>query len=176
MALNGLALTLYTDKSFLSLEEAQAFVAGKAIKTKSASDPPKFYAVARGAFTGIFSDWDTASSAIKGWKGPKYKKFPTREEAVEFIKEWGDAKAIEGIGEKVPGAGADAEEEEEEVELDGDILAGAGEEVEGPSITSMGMRSKRPVLEIYTDGSALKNGRMGAVAGVGVYFGQNDSR
>lgn len=94
-----------------------------------------------------------------------------------FIKEWGDAKAIEGIGEKVPGAGADAEEEEEEeVELDVDILAKGGKEVEGSTITSMGMRSKRPVLEIYTDGSALKNGRVGAVAGVGVYFGQNDSR
>lgn len=167
---------MHTDKSFLSLEEAQAFVAGKPVKVKSTSDPPKFYAVARGAFTGIFTDWDTASTAIKGWKGPKYKKFPSRAEAVQFIKQWGDAKAIEGIGEKVPGAGADVEEEEEEVELDGDILEQGGKGVEGPSITSMGMRSKRPVLEIYTDGSALKNGRAGAAAGVGVYFGQNDSR
>ena len=107
-----LVLILHTDKSFPSLEEAQAFVAGKSVKAKSTSDPPKFYAVARGAFTGIFTEWDTASTAIKGWKGPKYKKFPTRAEAVEFIKEWGDAKAIEGIGEKVPGTGADAEEEE----------------------------------------------------------------
>lgn len=173
----GLALTPPTDKSFTSLEEAQAFVAGKSVKATSPSDPPKFYAVARGAFTGIFTDWDKASAAIKGWKGPKYKKFPTRAEAVEFIKQWGDAKAIEGVAEEVPGTGADAEEEEEEeVELDGDILEKGGKEVEGSTITSMGMKSKRPVLEIHTDGSALKNGRMGAVAGVGVFFGQNDSR
>jgi ribonuclease HI len=31
-------------------------------------------------------------------------------------------------------------------------------------------------LEIYTDGSSLGNGRLGATSGVGVYFGQNDPR
>lgn len=162
----------HSDKSFLSLEEAQAFVAGKLVKTKSDSDPPKFYAVARGSYTGIFTDWDAASSAIKGWKGPKYKKFPTREEAVEFIKEWGDAKAIEGIGEKVPGAGAD----DDLAVDDNDFACMLMSDDDSPAITSMGMKSKRPVLEIHTDGSALKNGRAGAAAGVGVFFGVNDSR
>jgi ribonuclease HI len=31
-------------------------------------------------------------------------------------------------------------------------------------------------LVVYTDGSALGNGKVGAVAGVGVYFGSNDAR
>lgn len=31
-------------------------------------------------------------------------------------------------------------------------------------------------LDIYTDGSSLGNGRLGATSGVGVYFGQNDPR
>jgi ribonuclease HI len=31
-------------------------------------------------------------------------------------------------------------------------------------------------LKIYTDGSSLGNGKLGAVAGVGVYFGPNDPR
>src|SRR5690606_36998807 len=43
-----------------------------------------------------------------------------------------------------------------------------------------GMDSLPPVradpLTIYTDGSALGNGKNGARAGVGVYFGPNDSR
>lgn len=32
------------------------------------------------------------------------------------------------------------------------------------------------VINVYTDGSALGNGKIGAVGGVGVYFGPNDSR
>lgn len=150
-------------------------MAGKKVAAKdAAAEPPKFYAVARGSFTGIFSDWDTASSAIKGWKGPKYKKFPSRAEAVEYIRQWGDAKAVEGIGESVvEEEEEDDDDEEDEVELDEGILT--EKVVERPAAVP-GAKSKRPVLEIYTDGSALKNGRMGAKAGVGVFFGHNDSR
>ena len=32
------------------------------------------------------------------------------------------------------------------------------------------------VIKVYTDGSCLKNGRQGAVAGIGIYFGRGDSR
>lgn len=32
------------------------------------------------------------------------------------------------------------------------------------------------LAEIYTDGSTLSNGQEGAVAGVGVFFGDNDPR
>ena len=32
------------------------------------------------------------------------------------------------------------------------------------------------VLRVYTDGSSLSNGRVNAVAGVGVFFGEGDSR
>jgi ribonuclease HI len=35
--------------------------------------------------------------------------------------------------------------------------------------------SSGPIV-VYTDGSALGNGKKGAIAGVGVYFGPNDSR
>ena len=34
----------------------------------------------------------------------------------------------------------------------------------------------KEVTKVYTDGSALGNGKFGASAGVGVYFGENDSR
>lgn len=178
LPLNPLVLT-HTfprlDKSFLSLEEAQAFVAGKKIKSTSGEpEPPKFYAVAKGAFTGIFTDWDQASKAIKGQKGPKYKKFPTREEAVQFIKEWGDADAIAALGEKVSDAESsdedDSDEEDDELDVDGDRLeveesSGAGKKKKG-----------KAVLDVYTDGSSLKNGRAGAAAGVGVFFGIGDTR
>jgi ribonuclease HI len=31
-------------------------------------------------------------------------------------------------------------------------------------------------IAVYTDGSCSKNGRLGAVGGIGVYFGENDER
>jgi ribonuclease HI len=37
-------------------------------------------------------------------------------------------------------------------------------------------QTKGGVLRIYTDGSSLGNGKYGASAGVGVYFGEDDSR
>lgn len=154
-------------KSFLSLEEAQAFVAGKKVKSSSSTaEPPKFYAVAKGAFTGIFTDWDQASKAIKGQKGPKYKKFATREEAVQFIKEWGDAEAVAALGEKV--SDSESDDDSEEVDEDGERL----EVEEKPAAKKKG----KAALDIYTDGSSLKNGRAGATAGVGVFFGIGDPR
>ncbi|KAJ2984867.1 hypothetical protein NUW58_g5834 [Xylaria curta] len=57
-------------KSFTSREDAEAYVAGR--KTSAAADTEdKFYAVA-------------------GWKAPKYKKFGTRGEAIEFIRAHGN--------------------------------------------------------------------------------------
>ncbi|KAF2084721.1 ribonuclease H-like protein [Saccharata proteae CBS 121410] len=54
--------------------------------------------------------------------------------------------------------------------------------VEMKSEEQLNAKKKRPssdttgVLKIYTDGSSLGNGKLGAVAGVGVYFGPGDDR
>ncbi|KAL2753673.1 hypothetical protein ACRALDRAFT_2126496 [Sodiomyces alcalophilus JCM 7366] len=146
-----------TYKSFLSRDDAEAFVAGKNPTISSAKNrnppAPKFYAVARGAFTGIFPDWETASTAIKGVKGPKYKRFETMLEAVEFIEEFGDTETIAKVKGK---AGAD----------------GATSTKKTTTTTSVDGN----MAAIYTDGSSLSNGRLGAVAGVGVFFGTDDPR
>ncbi|ORY64110.1 ribonuclease H-like domain-containing protein [Pseudomassariella vexata] len=153
-----------TDKSFPTRQDAEDFVAGKNPATAS-DKPEKFYAVAVGNEPGIYGDWETAQLAIKGVKGPKYKKFDTRAEAVEFIYQFGNETAQATVADEAPaakkskktGAATGDEDEELEVEEDGDA------EVEG-------------VLHICTDGSSLSNGKVGAVAGVGVYFGPDDPR
>jgi len=35
---------------------------------------------------------------------------------------------------------------------------------------------KNNILEVYTDGSCLNNGKEGSKAGIGIYFGENDER
>ena len=49
----------------------------------------KFYSVARGRKTGIFSAWfgpGNAEEQIKGFEGARYKGFMTIEEAREWLK------------------------------------------------------------------------------------------
>ncbi|KAK8107742.1 uncharacterized protein PG998_009755 [Apiospora kogelbergensis] len=79
------------DKSFFNFDDAEAFVAGENPSTATdGTKQEKFYAVAIGRDPGIYTDWDVAAEAIKGWKGPKYKKFDTRAEAVEYIRTYGN--------------------------------------------------------------------------------------
>lgn len=47
---------------------------------------PKFYAVASGRQTGVFTDWDSCHAQVSGYGGSRYKAFPTRAEAEEFIQ------------------------------------------------------------------------------------------
>lgn len=45
----------------------------------------KFYAVARGRRTGIFTDWPTAARQVQGYPKARYKSFFSRDEAEAFI-------------------------------------------------------------------------------------------
>ncbi|RFU76284.1 hypothetical protein TARUN_5987, partial [Trichoderma arundinaceum] len=150
-------------KSFLSREDAEAFAAGK--KVAVADEPEKFYAVAVGNPTGIFTDWSEASKAITGIKGPKYKRFGTRAEAVAYIRQFGNREAIEALGEKVELV-EKLEVEEKPVTI----------KKFTPIKEVAATKPRENVLDIYTDGSSLANGRAGSRAGLGVWFGENDPR
>ncbi|OTB04289.1 hypothetical protein M426DRAFT_155714 [Hypoxylon sp. CI-4A] len=148
-------IVLLTDKSFLSEEDAQAFVAGK--KTSGAGPgEERYYAVAVGREPGVYTDWDTASLAIKGWKGPKYKRFDTRDDAIEFIRTHGNEAAQEVLSKQ---EGVEPPKKKKK-KTENEIVA----------------KDEPDVHHVYTDGSSLANGRAGAVAGVGVWFGPDDKR
>lgn len=152
----------FQDKSFVNFEDAEAFVAG--ISTGTATDgtkEQKFYAVAIGRDPGIYTDWDVAAEAIKGWKGPKYKKFDTRAEAVEYIRAHGNEAGQSSI-----------KDENMEPPAKKSKRSATSSERKRTATSS----SKPGALHIYTDGSSLANGSAGAVAGVGVFFGTGDPR
>lgn len=46
---------------------------------------PSYYAVRLGRVPGIYSTWDDCKKQTEGFKGAKFKKFPTEKEALEFI-------------------------------------------------------------------------------------------
>ncbi|PHH73885.1 hypothetical protein CDD83_4655 [Cordyceps sp. RAO-2017] len=153
-------------KSFVSRDDADAFVAGRKV-TPDASEPDKFYAVAVGSPTGIYTDWNDAAAAIKGVKGPKYKRFATRDEAVAYIKQYGNREAIEALGEIF---------EEPLFELSPPEKSSKKKSKAAAAASPQSSSSSDDVLKIYTDGSSLANGKAGSRAGVGVFFGDGDAR
>jgi ribonuclease HI len=147
-------------KSFTSQKDAEDFTAGKEVANSAGAGKgteEKFYGVAVGHYPGVYETWTEAQEQIKDVKGPKYKKFGTREEAEEFVRNGGKAVKVDAKGrkkEKSNGTGA-----------------------EGPSAKKAKTSSlKGKTIRVYTDGSSRRNGQVGAVAGVGVYFGENDPR
>lgn len=49
-----------------------------------------YYAVKNGKIPGIYNSWAECEAQVKGFKGAKYKKFSTYEEALDFIDDKGD--------------------------------------------------------------------------------------
>jgi ribonuclease HI len=153
-----LIIGLNTDKAFTSKQEAVDFVAGK--PGKGTED--RFYGVAVGHKTGVYTSWEEANEQIKDVKGPKYKRFDTRAEAEEFVRNKGimPKKAEATRAAKKAGKGT------------ADVT---DEPTAKKTKTSRATRGKQPI-QVYTDGACPGNGRKGAIAGVGVFFGVDDKR
>ena len=47
----------------------------------------KVYAVKKGHKTGIFDNWAECQAATKGFSGPEFKSFTTREEAEAYLED-----------------------------------------------------------------------------------------
>jgi ribonuclease HI len=150
-------------KSFTSRQDAEDFTAGREVASTAGAGrgtEERFYGIAVGHNPGVYETWTAASEQIKNVKGPKYKKFDTREEAEEFVKNGGK------VSKK-----ADAPKPVKKQERSN------GSSGEGPSAKKAKTSSSNgKTVKVWTDGSSRGNGRLGAVAGVGVYFGENDPR
>lgn len=132
-----------------------------------------FYAIARGRVPGIVSTWAECKALVDGFPLARFKKFTSKLEAEAFITEHSLLPSIPPIlppSKKVT------------VHPDSpnafDILA---------SKAKAKAKRKGPAEEVqtstfdldyyvYTDGSCSNNGQSNAIAGIGIYFGENDPR
>ncbi|KAJ4402423.1 hypothetical protein N0V82_010783 [Gnomoniopsis sp. IMI 355080] len=158
--INGFQGAVY--KAFPSREEAILFAAGK--NPNPGSTPDRFYAVAVGNRPGIYTEWTEAQAAYTGVKAPKYKKFDTKEAAEEWMQTFAQANFSIGLSAE------DDEDEDDEGGLPNTKKIKTDIEV------NLGVHNTSGLVEVYTDGSTLANGQEGAVAGVGVFFGDGDAR
>lgn len=168
------------------MKEAEDFVAGRVVAAAEGARSNKFYGVAEGKNTGVYTNWTEAEAQIKGWKNPKYKKFATRAEAETFVESGGkssqpqvaDSDNGSAEGDEVDRNEPPTKRVRRSVE-DGD--EGDGDTQESEVVTTVvppkgKVLKKEKPLKIWTDGSSLGNGRVGAAAGVGVFFGHGDPR
>lgn len=155
-----------------------------------------FYAVARGHSPGIYESWTECQKQIVGFHCPRYKKFSSMSEAKEFVQENSSSNPVvdrrtesEKSGETGENNGAKDSASEESTakaspekrkrENSDSNEAADGEsdtkklntgDSDGDDKTKFSTDSDG-FLIVYTDGACEFNGRHGARAGVGVYFG-----
>jgi ribonuclease HI len=128
-----------------------------------------FYAVARGRKVGIFNTWTECKLNTDGYNGSIFKKFDTRHEAEKFIEankvnvEILGSTKIEGINSGCPNA----------IDI---LMKSKGIPKTKGVITEIEDSTFIPDYYVYTDGSCSNNGKQNAIAGIGIYFGENDSR
>jgi len=109
-----------------------------------------YYAVASGRVPGIFLTWDECKESVQNYKNAIYKKFVTKDAAEEFIQTHSQNAHVMPPGPRsIPGESASTN-------ADGTLFV--------------------PDYYVYTDGACSKNGRSGASAGIGVFFGTGDPR
>jgi ribonuclease HI len=209
-------------KSFSTLTEAEAYMAGSSSSTPKPSTGNNFYGVAVGHVPGVYTDYASVQAQTRNCPGAKQQSFATREEAQAFVNDFKrdasapislrgdlsevssltvikDSKSSENPLKKQkkndaaapaltngdikyePGMGPLPEDAEDgfdpTLKLDpetGNIRLKTGEELSRTKLQPTG--DFTGCINVYTDGSSLGNGTVGAIGGVGVYFGPNDSR
>jgi len=110
------------------------------------------YAVRKGKTTGLFESWDEVSHLVQGYRGAEYKKFFSREEALEWLGSDGVVKR------KI-----DELERKDEVQI-----------VKRAKVDEVSIHTEKPrKITVYCDGACTGNGTKLAKAAIGIWFGQN---
>ncbi|KAI0365993.1 ribonuclease H-like protein [Pilatotrama ljubarskyi] len=155
---------------------------------------PAFYAVAKGRKPGIYTVWADCKEQVINYNGAKYKKFPSPSEAETWIKQnVGPNIAREAMNEFLSqnpafrkalspappptGPKEPTANTSEDPPLTVPSAPVAPATVTLPSVVgSMHEPADGEPWIVYSDGACRGNGRAGAVAGIGVWWGKDDMR
>ena len=110
-----------------------------------------FYAVKAGWKTGIYPSWEKAKIQVDGYPKAEYKKFKTVEEARYFIE---TGKTLESSGS---------------------VIDEAGKFSFTPTLLQLDKPWSKKLM-MFTDGSAIENGKKDCKAAWAVFFATNDNR
>ncbi|KAF9973567.1 hypothetical protein BGZ73_003175 [Actinomortierella ambigua] len=144
---------------------------------------PSYYAVHVGKTKGIYYTWAECEKQIKGVPAAKFKKFPTLQEAQEFVKNGPAPYPQRGAASKAAkssssSSAASSSASRRTASSIATTKASPSAATTSSSYTRVGNITV-PVSDAiiaYTDGSSRGNGQEGCQAGIGVFFGVNDPR
>ncbi|KAI0360397.1 ribonuclease H-like protein [Trametes cingulata] len=168
------------------------------------SGKPGFYAVARGRVPGVYTSWDECQAQTAGFAGNKHQKFSSLEQAKQYLAANGvPTGSVAGSSTSTatqPAASTSSSSSKPSTSRAASSGSTLGRRTHGskpyartqPPASSPEVRSGRnsqwaalsaEVIEdesgwdvVYSDGSCRGNGKLGSVAGIGVWWGENDAR
>jgi ribonuclease HI len=150
-------------ESFATREEAQAFVNGF---RRDASAPI--------SLRGDLSEGSSLTASKGSKAGDNPAKRVKKNDAGTSALTNGDI-ALDPAARPLPEDAVDGFDPRIKLDVDtGNIRVKTDQELSGTKLQPTG--DITGAIHVYTDGSSLGNGRVGAVGGVGVYFGPNDTR
>lgn len=141
-----------------------------------------YYAVRRGRNPGIYNDWDSCRDQVNQFSQARYKKFSTREEAEAFVAgednySGGGSNSCKrnyGGSSKYSGSGYSGSSSYRSINYGG--YYSQPKRFKSTDSSSDSSDSSDGPVSVYTDGACTDNGRDGARAGIGVYWGPNHHR
>ncbi|KAL5519723.1 hypothetical protein ACEPAG_1383 [Sanghuangporus baumii] len=133
-----------------------------------------FYAVAKGRVPGIYASWEDCETQVKGYAGARYKKFKTQREAEEFVSSHPSATVA-----LVPSS---SRSRLLPVPVPVSRTMSQYQKMDSSEKPKLDVSRKDDRIDeegfdvVYADGACKGNGQVGSVAGVGVWWGNNDTR
>ncbi|KAF5392457.1 hypothetical protein D9757_002213 [Collybiopsis confluens] len=132
-----------------------------------ARKPNKLYAVRAGRMPGIYSTWSECEAQVKSFPGAKYCGCNTKEEAqkylegVDLLAQSPAASEVANNAPTPPTAGSSK---------------GKKRSFDDMSTIELSFEESIDPLVVYSDGACKGNGKGNSIAGIGVWWGDNDPR
>lgn len=123
-----------------------------------------YYAVAKGRSTGVYKSWGDCENQVKGYSGATFKKFDSASSAQEFLESQGGGSSYSSNSSHYDSGSSSYDQSS----YSSNHFGNAGGNSRGGNSFE---RDRDGYYQVYTDGACLGNGRDGARAGIGVYWG-----
>lgn len=146
-------------------------------KTKLDNYFKNYYAVSNGRKIGIFDNWNDCNNSICKYENAKFKKFNSLNDAKLFL-----------INNNISSDKIiiyNNNDNNDKLIINNDLLINndnnddllINNDNEFKKIFMNKLNElEKDIIYVYTDGSCINNGKKNALAGLGVYFSENDSR
>ncbi|KLO13418.1 ribonuclease H-like protein [Schizopora paradoxa] len=141
-----------------------------------------FYAVAKGRKPGVYDTWEQCEEQVKGFQNAKFRKFASQNEAVAYTGLTGkQAETIRAAAGNTSTVTATLRREQES---SSNVLEQrsipSSHVASSPRVVVASVRKFEPDTRepevVFCDGACKGNGKVGSVAGLGVWWGDEDPR